>query len=150
MVVQAGREATRNARDKYHSGTTAYHNLCLRHVREDLEIGSRELTAEAARKALDPGQFHKWTNEDAVPFGAPFWTMGSNPAGHIVLAGGRFRATGRRIFWTTDQFGDGAITPVTVDFFRDQWGHKILGWGTRLNNVAIPFLAEFEKRRRQR
>lgn len=151
MVVQHGPEATRNARQKFHSGTNAYHNLCLRHVREDLEIGSLELTAEAARKALGPTQFHPWNgDEDDIAFASPFWTMGSNPAGHIVLAGGRFRSSGRRIFWTTDQNGDGRITPVTLDFFKDQWGHRLLGWGTRLNGTKIPYLTQYEKKHRRR
>lgn len=145
MVVQHGKEATAHARDRYQSRTTAYHEKCLMNVRECLEIASRDDWAIHAWERAS--HKHHWTGDtDDIPFGAPVFSKGSSQYGHIFLSGGKFK-NGHRIMWTTDQFGDGRITPVEISFFRDHWGHTILGWTSDLNGVYIPYLGTKTRKR---
>ncbi len=139
MVAQHGIDASRAARAKFESGTNAYYRLCLRAVREYLGIdpkfySAKEAWANAAHK-------HQFSNPDDIPLGVPVWTeaRGGSEFGHIILSGPRVKKLGGdRVFWTTDQHGDGRITPVPLSFFPDVWGHQILGRLTPFKSSAHP------------
>lgn len=140
-VVQRGADATRHARDLFHSMDYSHHLQCLRFVRECLKIDSRYLTANQAWG--NANHRVKFTSIHDIPFAAPVFSErpGGSAFGHVFLAGGKFK-NGDRIFWTTDQFNDGRITPVRLSFFTDHWGHFIRGFTRDLNGVGIPYLLD--------
>ena len=141
MVVEHGPEATAHARAEYHSGSHGWRELCLAAVRTHLGIDRRYGSAHEAWEKAYQRTVYRPGHEDSIPYAAPVFSDRKTGTewGHVFLAGGRF-SSGRRIFWTNDQFGDGRITPVTLDFFTDHWGHIILGWSRDLNGVGIPYL----------
>jgi hypothetical protein len=141
VVVQHGADATAHAREEWQSGSHKWEGMCLKAVRRHLGIAKEYECANEAWEKAYQRTVYRPGREFLIPFGAPVFSdrkMGSE-FGHVFLAGGRFRNM-RRIFWTNDQFGDGRITPVTIDFFTEHWGHHILGWTRDLNGVGIPYL----------
>jgi hypothetical protein len=95
------------------------------------------MSADDAWDAND--EKHSFEGWDAVPFGAPVFSQGSNPYGHIFLKGGRTK-NGIHLTFTNDKYGDGRIDRVSGSFYEEQWGHRILGWASELNEQNIPFL----------
>lgn len=141
-VVEHGRDATAYARHLWHSMDHSYYRECLRFVHECLDTPARYLTANQAWFNAQHRQ--AFTSEHDIPFASPVFTdrVEGSSLGHVCLAGGKFKSDGARIFWTTDQFADGRITPVRLSFFRDNWNHYIRGFTRDLNGVGIPYLLD--------
>src|SRR5215510_3600155 len=111
MVCQTASGAISNARQRVRDNSTNGAGMCLKDTRGHLEIGSLFMTAQDAWDDLGPADKTPYDgNPNRIPAGAPCWSKGSNPAGHIFLAGRVSDKTGRRLFFTNDQFGDGRIT----------------------------------------
>lgn len=142
MVASNAAEAIANARRRIRDNSTNGSGMCLRDVRGHLEIGSLFMTAEEARQDIAGSRdFVRYGgNPNKIPPGAPVWSKGSNPAGHIFLSMRISPRSKRRLFATNDVHGDGRIDYVDISFFSERWGHTVLGWGRELNRTQIPYL----------
>jgi Putative peptidoglycan binding domain len=142
MVASSARESIANARTRIRNNTTNGSGMCLRDVRGHLEIDSCFMTAEEARQDIAGSRdfTHYDGNPNHIPPGAPVWSHGSNPAGHIFLSMRISPKSKRRLFATNDVHGDGRIDYVDISFFSQQWGHTVQGWGRELNRTQIPYL----------
>lgn len=138
-------EAVAESRALCRSGETRYPRLCLKHVRECWDLPGGTPTAIDAwhnareQNMVDAPSLAQW--EDTIPFGAPVFSTNGDAFGHVFIAGGYFQkgpAKGRRIFRSNDVRVVGAIDAVTIDFFVDRWGHRILGWSHDLNGFYLP------------
>jgi hypothetical protein len=142
MVVHSARAAIENARrrvDEKSAPNGPAH--CLTDTREHLEIPALLPSAFDAWQDLTGGDRVTYGGDpNDIPPGAPVFSKGDNPSGHVFLSGHISAKSGKRLFFTNDQFGDGRITRVPISFFTNHWHHEILGWGRELNRVAIGYL----------
>jgi hypothetical protein len=149
VSTSTAREAVAEAREwarKSRNGATPFPGLCLQHVRMDWDLPAVFPTAISAwenahhKHRFIGSSLARW--EDEIPFGAPvFSDSPKDDAGHVFIAGGRFQHgenKGRRIFRSNDVVTHGGISAVTLDFFVERWGHKILGWTHDLNGFWLP------------
>ena len=137
MVASSAQEAVENARARVRSRSSNGSGYCLKDTRGHLELNSFYMSADDAWDGND--EKHAFNGWDEIPLGAPCWSQGSNPFGHIFLKGGRSKS-GVHYTFTNDKYGDGRIDRVPGSFYSDSWGHRILGWATELNEQNIPWL----------
>ncbi|MGH3357240.1 MAG: hypothetical protein ACRDO7_00455 [Nocardioidaceae bacterium] len=135
-ATRSAKEAVAWIRNQHRIGSTAWGGMCLSDCRQAWGLPGVYPSAKVAW--ANAKKKHRFTNEDAIPYGAPVWSdrPGGSTFGHIFLAGGTDK-NGRRIFWSNDIGGFGRIVPVSLDAFRTRWGHEILGWAEDLNGYDL-------------
>ena len=137
VATRKPREATAFMRNQWQSNSQAWQGLCQSSVRQAWGLPGGVPSAKASLEQCRANDaFHAYTGalplrewEDKVPFGAPVWTdrPGGSTYGHIILAGGRFEATGRRIFWSVDITGYNEQVVPTPSFASDPAWSPLLG-----------------------
>ncbi|MFN8169288.1 MAG: hypothetical protein U0S36_10940 [Candidatus Nanopelagicales bacterium] len=101
---------------------------CLQFVRLALGVPRKYWSARAAwqnAKHRHRGSF------DSIPVGVPVFTLGRNPAGHVVisLGGGWVRST--------DWPKDGKVGRVRLEQLLVTFQQRYLGWTEDLNGVRV-------------
>lgn len=116
-------------RDQHERGTTGWQGWCLRASRTAWGLPGGWDSANAWWAAVPAQHKHSWST--APPLGAPiFWAGGS--WGHIELSDGRGG------IWGTDSPTRDRIGHVDINWPRDRWGFRNVGWASWLNGSVLP------------
>lgn len=123
------------AHSQFTNDSSVWYRRCLAFVSD---CWGQHYYPTAYEAWLGAKQKHQWDGDESkIPLGAACFSKGSDPAGHVWIAG-RKNASGRRIMWSNDVKQAGHIDPVQIEFFHDHWGHTILGWTGDLNGYDLP------------
>lgn len=129
-LVHPIREARRRSES---SSPTSEPGMCLREVRECLEVGPAAADAIGAWNAAKYKHAAAQVRLADVPAGVPiFWSGGSGGHGHVAIA-----AVKRGYCWSTDIRRPGYFDRVPIAEIAAKWGLAILGWTEDLNGVRV-------------
>lgn len=116
-------------RRQHESGATGWRGLCLRASRSAWGLPGGWPDANAWWAAVPAQHRHPWSS--APPLGAPVFFAGGRH-GHIGLSDG---AGG---LWHTDAPNTDRIGHTSINWPRDRWGFRNVGWASWLNGAVLP------------
>jgi hypothetical protein len=115
--------------DQNRRGTTGWQGWCLRASRTAWGLPGGWNSANDWWAAVPPEHKHPWSPNP--PLGAPvFWAGGNH--GHIELSDNRGG------IWGTDSPVRDRIGNVDINWPRDRWGFRNVGWASWLNGRVLP------------
>jgi hypothetical protein len=119
------------------SDTREWRRLCLKLQREARRIPAKYATAWDASQAIPPSE--RITDVSKARRGMVGFCYDPNipgTAGHVFFVSGW--NNGHLITASNDVKDPGAVDYVRLEFYTQQWGHKIQFFATQLNGVRFP------------
>lgn len=127
--MTSAQDAIEWMRDQSRRNTRGWRGLCLRASRTAWRRPGGWHDANAWWAAVPAQHKHGWSS--APPLGAPVFFAGGRH-GHIGLSDGQGG------MWHTDAPNVDRIGHTSINWPRDRWGFRNVGWASWLNGAALP------------
>ena len=127
--VRTGKLAIAWAQGQRASGTSKWHNLCLKFVRSCFNVPAKNPNARLAW--ANAKKKHKTGNAASIPAGVPVYWDTRTTNDHIAISVGGGKCL------SSDVGGKGKIGLIGIDALSKAWNAQLLGWSEDVNGVTV-------------
>lgn len=129
----------RRARRAMKADTPIPVGMCLREVRQAMDLPAAAADATSAWRLARNKHFLGMRPDQRIPRGVPvFWTGGRAGHGHVAIATGYGRGPAARVLSPGVPGTDARWRKVTVADISKGWGLELVGYSYDLNGHPVP------------